>query len=69
MESEGLPERVEDDGQDSQDSDGTFKVPEEAKPLVTRLILSRQWQKLLERKGSVDSSPGREERADSDGPA
>ena len=56
MGSEPFPESEEEDIGEAQDSDGTFKLPEEAKQLIMRLITSRRLRELTEELGMRDSS-------------
>ena len=56
MGSEPYPEGEEEDIGEAQDSDGAFKLPEEAKQLIRRLITSRRWRELTEEFGMRDSS-------------
>ena len=56
MGSEPYSESEEEDIREDQDSDGAFKLPEEAKLLIRRLITSRRWRELTEEFGMRDSS-------------
>ena len=61
MGSEPYSEREEEDNGEAQDSDGPFKLPEEARQLIRRLIPSRRSRELTEECGTRDSSTGENE--------
>ena len=51
-----MPDRPEESRSEDQEADGAYKLPEEAKGLLTRLIVSRRRQQLREKYDRRDSS-------------